>query len=140
MKQQQSRPRSFYRALERGIMAPIDEAKQMFDLDLNANVSFEVVLSEFIMNPGCVVYTGADAIGMAKLCRKDMPWTILNPKYIELDPDMWFVWMLVGRGAMDRLFKMLPYRMPWVGFQRHGRCPVIKYYRTEDLERRFGGE
>lgn len=136
-KRQREVPRSKARAVQRpvGWVCPVDEAKSIFARDIHANVSFEAVLSEFLLNPGCCVYTGPDAVGLAKQCRRDNPQTVLMPGHIELRPDAWFVWMVVGPGRMDALRRMLPHRLEWVAFQRHGRKPVVKWYRWEQFEK-----
>jgi hypothetical protein len=114
---------------------PIDEAKALFTRDVRATVSFEAVLVDFLQNPGCCVYTGPDAVGLAKQCRRDNPETVLLPRHIEMRPDTWFIWLAVGQGRMEALLRMLPYRLPWVAWQRHGRGMRVRWYRWEQVER-----
>lgn len=57
------------------------------------------------------------------------------PEHLLLDvkncfgaPNAWLVWL--GAGDMSKLPEVMPYWLPWIGFQRRNR---LRWYRTEEL-------
>lgn len=97
-------------------MLPIDEARA---LCASLGYDFDAKRADFERGGG-YVYTGPDAVILAMATG-----------------DCWWVWLAIGRNALQRFFALAPFCLPNVAFAREakGRCEtkVYSYSRIQTL-------
>jgi hypothetical protein len=62
------------------------------------------------------------------VCRLADPHLILDPSFVFINPDAWFVWIAAGATPYECL-RQMPFYLPWVGWQRRNKWP--RFYDTE---------
>ena len=78
---------------------PIDEAQALYRAGGPQSLEFTRLVASYLS--GGYVYSGPDAFILARPVE-----------------DAWFVRLAVGRGALGRFLQMMPYRLPYVQWER----------------------
>ena len=109
--------------------SPAIQAARVYDQEPCAN-TFEHDLYWHLQNG--YVFSTPEYFIMGRPVKKDAPeWLLLRPdKKIEGTCDAWLVWLAAGR--LDVLPDVMPYWLPWIGFQRRNK---LRWYETDRLLR-----
>jgi len=107
----------------------LERAKQIYNLCGYSDMCQD--LSAYMAN-GCVYLTPDSLLVLKPVCRdsEEHPanqWNVINP-------DAWYVQVIIGE--VRKLIKVIPYDLPYIGWERGINKTCLKWFKMENLKRR----
>jgi len=111
-------------------MSPYDKARAVYAGEENGR-SFSEDLTLHLRYG--FVYSTPSLFIFGRPVRKDAPGLLIfDPRVRFQVVDCWWVWLACG--SLESLVEIIPFYLPWIGYQRKNMC---RYWKTENLIRKI---